>query len=855
MKALQYIYTSWKNGNSTDKGYMIYSRSLGISDKDCTAIKDAMQYMAPKKMNLTPTLQEIQQVFPYSFAYFSLPSGKKCIAESTYLGKDYSGRYGNYIIYALIVNPLDIPCRPFEFFGEKYIKTEMTTEELNASSPVPPLPELDIESYGTIINDERLNEFLFEREDEFAKLISFVLESSEKEIPVFLNDTRENLVLWVAATQRIFPHDIALKFSFNTYIGNHEFIFSKKAKESGLKFYLVGVRPDANYFDYANERYNNRCLVIDFVNGYATENISVSNYAKSMSTSMATDFEEIDLFGNFLNEIAFKDISKHLESAYDYYKLLKYGEFQYSDEKLKKILNFGEKYSSETFNSDIGSKLLSMVQENEWEISIDTFQSFWIFCCKYSEFMIYTLFELLQNLMYNSSLRSDNSQENLLKLTNSLKESTPKVYNNFLEYEQSPQEVNNLLLYMNGENNIDSNIFYIKWLLASYPFSNGLNNRQPLDKFLNTLLNNIAKLNNTESTLQILLSMSSNQNLFEDAIKILIKSEDMRLLESLCDTYYGSIENIDEKVQNQFINSLMKNSDTSRLAISILIRKIETSSKPEEKFWNVYSQYKHLIKNIDNTSIAPIISACLKKLKGESKEITVVRMLHEIDESFLFNPETIPILSTALENFSIKSLIIIKSDILEIFYKSYIKQKSVSLPKLASVVLGNYFLNLPSEQYSLVRLADILSKSQIYLSNFEKNDYKIYLEKYRDCYFSLINSEQDIENLFKFFYNKKFFDEFVKSYLKYVKNTKNSRSKDLNIWSIACILKNPSSDMMREMQPSFVRHLRGIEQPQLLELKNLLLKLNITQTDIDSFFENVTRKESIYEKLTSIFRR
>ena len=35
---------------------------------------------------------------------------------------------------------------------------------------------------------------------------------------------------------------------------------------------------------------------------------------------------------------------------------------------------------------------------------------------------------------------------------------------------------------------------------------------------------------------------------------------------------------------NQFINSLMKNSDTSRLAISILIRKIETSSKPEEEF-------------------------------------------------------------------------------------------------------------------------------------------------------------------------------------------------------------------------------------------------------------------------------
>lgn len=40
MEALQYIYTSWKNGDSTEKGYMIYSRSEGISESECTAIKD-----------------------------------------------------------------------------------------------------------------------------------------------------------------------------------------------------------------------------------------------------------------------------------------------------------------------------------------------------------------------------------------------------------------------------------------------------------------------------------------------------------------------------------------------------------------------------------------------------------------------------------------------------------------------------------------------------------------------------------------------------------------------------------------------------------------------------------------------
>lgn len=87
MEALQYIYTSWKNGDSTEKGYMIYSRSEGITESECSAIKDAMQYLAPKELTLTPTPQEIADIFPYAFSYFVLPTGRGCVAQSTYLGK------------------------------------------------------------------------------------------------------------------------------------------------------------------------------------------------------------------------------------------------------------------------------------------------------------------------------------------------------------------------------------------------------------------------------------------------------------------------------------------------------------------------------------------------------------------------------------------------------------------------------------------------------------------------------------------------------------------------------------------------------------------------------------------------
>lgn len=73
MEALQYIYTSWKNGDSTEKGYMIYSRSEGISESECTAIKDADAIPCTQRINSSLPLHRKSQIFslmrsPISFS-------------------------------------------------------------------------------------------------------------------------------------------------------------------------------------------------------------------------------------------------------------------------------------------------------------------------------------------------------------------------------------------------------------------------------------------------------------------------------------------------------------------------------------------------------------------------------------------------------------------------------------------------------------------------------------------------------------------------------------------------------------------------------------------------------------------
>lgn len=76
-----------------------------------------------------------------------------------------------------------------------------------------------------------------QKEDEFAQLISMILVSQDAGIPFYLNDSRENLVLWAAAVQRILPSRLAKKFTFNTYI---DYLFDEVRRKEGFVEKLGG---------------------------------------------------------------------------------------------------------------------------------------------------------------------------------------------------------------------------------------------------------------------------------------------------------------------------------------------------------------------------------------------------------------------------------------------------------------------------------------------------------------------------------------------------------------------------------------------------------------------------------------
>lgn len=848
MEGLQYIYTSWKNGDSLDKGYMIYSKSEGISDRECAAIKSAMQYMVPKELPFNPSPQEIGDVFPYSFAYFILPGGRQCVAQTTYLGKDYSGRFGNYIIYALVFRPGRLTCRPAELFGEPYIKTAMTEAELNAPSPVPPLPPLPIGSYGSVVNDEELTYFLSGREEEFSQLITFVLAARDMQVPFYLNDTRENLVLWAAAVQRILPAKMAFFFTFNTYVGDQEALRSAKVKGEGVEFLLVGVRPDANYFNYGVEYKSGRHMVMDFLGGHMTEGIPASRYGKAVAASVVTGFEKVDRFSAFLDRTSYEKLGGGLEDAFLCYQLLDKGAFRCAEDDLQAILVFGEAYCGEADKADIGNRLLIKIQKESWTLPASAFSQLWEFVCKNTGFMIYTLYDLLLEEVYQLTCEATDACDNVVEFLDGLGRVTPQAYGDFLEYLNSMGCVEQMILYLSGHPNLCTNSFYVNWIMDSYLFSKGLNDRQPISKLMRLLLKNISQISGGEREIvSILLRATSVRSLFEAILQIVLATmQKPRSLEQLCQEYQRRAGDTEETAR--FEKYLFGMAEAAPLAVQLAACKIAGSKNPEEAFWHFYS-----LQN-DGTGqqpLGPLVTACLKSLEGQAKSQAALHMWEEQDSRLLEDEQAAGMLAGALEDCEVRTLGKMGSDMLEGLCRLGI-QTGIDTPKIRAVYIGlslkegnSIFRSEPVELEKEVKGAGIR------LDCLNRNDYGAYAKDFLKEYLRAVKSGGDMALVVKTFYHKQAFSLFTGEFidrLKQLEKKGNKLWRKLAAWAcIAILTLGSGTSAEEELYRALVPYLKGVPKEDFDEIREWVCQ-ETSEEACDLFFEEILRKEKLFDR-------
>lgn len=852
MIALQYIYTSWRNGESTDKGFMIYSKSAGITDEECDDIRFVMQYVVPKEMMPNPTEQEILDNFPYSFAYFKLSSGRACVAQSTYLGKDYSGRYGNYIIYALVCDMDELDVWPVEFFAEDYMKTFMTEDELNATPPVPQLPNLNIDDFGNVINDDQIMEFLFDKEDEFSYLISAVFEAQSYGVPFYLNDTRENLVMWMAALQKMMPLSIAKKITFNTYVGNHEKFRMDSCKEKGLNLMCYGVRPDANYFNYLSGSKSSQQVVMDFLGGYMTENIVVCEFAKAMASSYTLGMDEIYSFSNFIEEIGYISFDINLNAAYLIYALLKNDELLGDESKIIKCIDFSEKYCSKEMCGEIGAKLIDKLH-NDFVLKIDTQKKLIPYLYKYSNFMMFSIHDILYNTIFDFANESSSECLELDELLYNVKNNSIDGLKDFIHYFETDDVVNQTVIYLDGNYNKYANLFYIKFVFTYYQFNNGLSTQKSITKLAKLLLNNLSETSNNSDIVILLLDLNKDSIVtMVDILEFFLCKYDNEMIKQFGSVFGKWLDNISEVTAQELQKAMINNSNMSKFAVYLSSMYIFEAKEPAKAFWNLYNgQYAYL----EGVDVGLMVAAYLIKTDNPNE---LIKVLEGINEDAITHPQAADVMVELFNKIPIKNIFKMKSGLmfklLDICKKNNYHDKINKLVAVSVTLIIKRDIESRQPNQSVSKLLEV---NKVSLEKFDKKDYQEYADESVSIFLDSTNDAKDFKSIVYAFYNTNYFKYFNEEVVEYLKQLE---KKNIRKWtklvSIICLylVENEGKEKEADSYFKLISKYFRKHDPEFFEE----VKENVTaeaKYGVGDFFDRIYEKESFGDKLGGLFRK
>lgn len=225
MLAYQMIYTAC--GKNRTGAFDVWAKSSCVTDAECDEICKVMDYRTPDELSYDPTEEEIRRLCPPKYAYLKLSTGRRCIAQSNYIGKVYSdadSRRGNFIIHAYIFDNMG-DYRPAFLFGTNAFKTKLTYKEWH-DDPVPEdLPAVEVQAAMPQGLEARLQGLLgAENKAAMMSLLQAAINSAADGKKITFRDTaaREQDVYCLFST--LLPRAVFEKLTFVTqYLTTNEY--------------------------------------------------------------------------------------------------------------------------------------------------------------------------------------------------------------------------------------------------------------------------------------------------------------------------------------------------------------------------------------------------------------------------------------------------------------------------------------------------------------------------------------------------------------------------------------------------------------------------------------------------------
>jgi hypothetical protein len=221
MSASQLTYTSCRMGESGSAGFQFRSASPGVTQEERREVESFTGYTPPVRPADAgePTIEEIQGSYPRMQRFHRLKSNRWALSLSCYVGKDYTGRGGNFFAHTLIGEGA-LPGWPVDYYDWEGWQSVLLPEADTNDRPAP-LPLVDIASIlpSASFTLPVLRDFIMEQDDRAALLESMlrvVVGGLEQRKLVIKADFLDGLY-WIACLQKLLPAAFMEKVTFSTY--------------------------------------------------------------------------------------------------------------------------------------------------------------------------------------------------------------------------------------------------------------------------------------------------------------------------------------------------------------------------------------------------------------------------------------------------------------------------------------------------------------------------------------------------------------------------------------------------------------------------------------------------------------
>ncbi|QSS99706.1 hypothetical protein IMZ31_16825 [Pontibacillus sp. ALD_SL1] len=347
MKIEQLYYTSAKRGIGNGSGFQAYNMSEGISSSEVSEIKNLVGYVPPSTLPSQPTPEEIEGQFPKSFTFFKLSTGRYGVFQSTYVGKDYSERYGNYFSHVLVFDGASLPDYPMAYYQSPIFKEKLTTDEEHSEQTPETLPTLQDLPKNPDLSFSRVAQFLKEgdRMTHFRAMISSLVTNPEARKRFMIMDEPETLPFWFAAIHYALPLKLAHHVTLTTYTHNPDKnpALLNSTWESGTRF---STGPASQHPYYLFDFENSNVLLMDNDAPYATYVADNIRRGKSLHA----------LF-ELLNQSGVTTLDSRLNAAVPVLRLMERGISDLQKDELVQAMDFVREHGDEQLFAQVLDKL------------------------------------------------------------------------------------------------------------------------------------------------------------------------------------------------------------------------------------------------------------------------------------------------------------------------------------------------------------------------------------------------------------------------------------------------------------------------------------------------------------------